>query len=197
MKKAYLFTPTALMLIPIYFMSMLGLSFIKEILLEDLKIIPSVLLNKLKAKIISELNQKDDESLKEGMDMSVARINLNTRQMQYAGANNPIYYTKGEEVLEIKATKQPIGYNSKNMNFENHVIDLEKDAMVYLFSDGFADQFGGPRNKKIGYKKLRELLLLQKNFKLKDQENNIRTFFENWKDSEEQIDDVCLVGMRI
>ena len=69
--------------------------------------------------------------------------------------------------------------------------------MIYLFSDGFADQFGGPKNKKIGYSKLREVLLVSKNQDVLDQKNNVFSFFRNWKDNEEQIDDVCLLGMRI
>lgn len=183
--------------VPGAFMSMLGLSFINEILLKDPLISPANLLRELRTKVVSELSQNEDGDVKEGMDMALVRINMSTLEMQFSGANNPIYYTENEELIELKGTKQPIGFSYNQKDFKNHIVQLKKGEMIYLFSDGFADQFGGPKNKKIGYSKLKEILKVNKNQNIDFQKENIYSFFKTWKGDEEQIDDICLIGMKV
>lgn len=183
--------------VPGAFMSMLGLSFINEILMHQPVIQPADLLNQLRKKVVEELGQSGESQVKEGMDMTVIRLNMNTLEMESAGAQNAVYYTDNGELKEIKGTKQSIGYEEHPIDFENSSIVIGKGEMIYLCSDGYADQFGGVDNKKIGYRKLRELLGVQSRYDVKDQKQHLESFITSWMEYEDQIDDITLLGMRI
>ena len=120
-----------------------------------------------------------------------------TNKLEYAGANNALYIATGNDLNVIKATKQPIGRFESKVAFVNHEVKLNTNDVVYLFSDGIADQFGGPDGKKYKYKRVKELLLQNHNKSHSEQKNNLITEFIRWKGQNEQIDDVCLMGIKI
>ena len=184
--------------IPGAVMSMLGLSLIKEVMNKTISPTPAQLLDNLRKFLIRELSQEGKESsVKEGMDMSIIRIDQENHEILYAGANNPVYLSDGNEVVIYKADKQSISFHEEPKPYTNKKIEYDKGNMIYLFSDGYADQFGGPSNKKIGYKKFRNLLEDISNLEINDQQTKLEDFFKSWQGDEDQIDDVCLIGMKL
>ena len=183
--------------VPGALMSMLGLSFIKEIIGENDNISPAKLLTLLREKVISEFNQNSDSVTKDGMDVSVVKIDLLANQITYSGANNPIYIVSENELTELKATKSPIGYQQDLKPFEDVSLSYKIGSMIYLFSDGYPDQFGGPRGKKIGYQKFRDLLTLNSVYSIEEQKENLNKFLNDWIVEEEQIDDITLIGIKL
>ena len=140
------------------------------------------------------------EDIKDGMDISLCLIDTKTNELEYSGANNPLWILRknDNEIEEIKADKQPIGvYHDANKPFSNHKITLEKGDSIYLFSDGFADQFGGEKGKKLKYKPFKNMLISIRDKSLIDQKNILITEFDKWKGEMEQIDDVCVMGVMI
>ncbi|MCC7332724.1 MAG: tetratricopeptide repeat protein [Flavobacteriales bacterium] len=157
---------------------------------------PAQILNKLNELVEETLRQKDNE-VRDGMDISLCSIDFSNNQLQYAGANNPLYLVRNGEIQITKADKQPIGGTGENKRFTNHTIELQKNDSIYIFSDGFADQFGGLKDKKYGYAQFRKLLLSIQNKPMLEQLNSLDTEFNNWKGETEQLDDVCVIGVRI
>ncbi|MGQ0828854.1 MAG: tetratricopeptide repeat protein [Bacteroidota bacterium] len=184
--------------VPGAFMSMLGISFLNQIIAEDTLYTPAEVLNKLRERILQELRQtgKENEN-KDGMDISLIRLNMKTGELQWAGANNPIYIIQKEELITIKPDKQPIGYFFNMKPFTNHEFKMEKGNRLYLFTDGYADQFGGPEGKKFKYSALRNLLVSIQSFDMSKQKKFLQEAFENWKGKFEQVDDVCLIGVTV
>jgi serine phosphatase RsbU (regulator of sigma subunit) len=135
------------------------------------------------------------------MDIGLCSINKNTNSLKFSGANRPIWIIrKGiHKVEEIKGTKKAIGgsINISIPHFENHEVELKKGDCIYLFSDGYVDQFGGAEGKKIMTKKFKEILLEIQHKTMLEQEHYINYFIENWKKSIEQVDDVLVIGVRI
>lgn len=149
-------------------------------------------LNTFNKKISETLN-----SIKDGMDMSLCLINFEKMELQYAGANNPIYIIN-KELKEFKATKHAIGADSNETKvFVNNVISLQKGDCIYLFTDGYADQFGGPNGKKLKYGKFKEMLTTIQQHPMSDQKILLEKEFNNWKGNLEQVDDVLVIGIRI
>lgn len=204
--------------VPGAFMSMLGISFLNEILSNNKGLLPSEVLDRLRDKVILELGQgANGNDSKDGMDMSLIRINRKTYELCFAGANNPlwlvskrtfkdesifgsVYKLEGVEgkIYEFKADRQPVAYYSGHERpFTNYQIKLEKGDSLYLFSDGYADQFGGEKGKKYKYKTLKNLFLSMYHKPLDTQKRQLEVEFEQWKGSFEQIDDVCIIGVRI
>jgi sigma-B regulation protein RsbU (phosphoserine phosphatase) len=139
-------------------------------------------------------------SIKDGMDMALCAINFDRMELQYAGANNPLYIVRNKKCIEVKADKQAIGADTENAQikvFTNHVIKLEKGDSVYLFTDGYSDQFGGPKGKKFKYKKFQELLIESQDYKMDEQKRILNDQFELWKGELEQVDDILVIGIRI
>lgn len=134
---------------------------------------------------------------KDGMDIALIKIDDDTHELWYSGANNPAWILKGNEVLELKADKQPIGAHANEKEFTSQYVQLNKDDIIYLFSDGYADQFGGPKGKKFKYKQLSELLQANKHKSMQDQHKLLEETLHHWKGSLEQTDDVCVIGIKI
>lgn len=147
--------------------------------------------------LVLETFEKSVTDVKDGMDISLLSINKTTQEIRWSGANNPLWYVVNGELKEIKADKQPIGKSDHRKPFTTHVIPYHSGATFYLFTDGFADQFGGPKGKKMMYKKFQEALYGTLNLKPAEQEINLLTLFNDWKEDLEQVDDVCVVGVRI
>lgn len=188
--------------VPGAFMSMLCTAYLNEINASENILSPAEILDKLREKIVKELKQSGESGeSKDGMDVSMMRLNLRTMEMQWSGANNPLWISKLEEgkpkLIEIKADKQPIGYTINPKPFTNHHISITKGDTIYLFSDGYADQFGGPDGKKFKQKQLQGKLLSIYHEALSIQKEILNTTFEEWRGELDQLDDIAMIGVRI
>jgi tetratricopeptide (TPR) repeat protein len=189
--------------VPGAFMSMLGISFFNEIVVENGITAPSKILNTLRDKIIKALEQKGvDTQQKDGMDLALCVWDKNTNKLSYSGANNPLWIYRKQnndyELIEHKADKQPVGLYSGDLKpFSTTQIDLQEGDTIYTFSDGFADQFGGDKGKKLKTANFKKLLLSVQTETMQQQKETIDNLFEEWKGDLEQIDDVCVIGVRI
>ncbi|MEI6489569.1 MAG: tetratricopeptide repeat protein [Bacteroidota bacterium] len=173
---------------------------------------PAAILDKTE-EIVTENFAKNDLGIKDGMDVSLCSLNLATGEMQWAGANNPLWVvTKKDkelvnenssdsdeyQLLETKADKQPIGRNENHHPFTNNIYQLKKNDTIYLFTDGFADQFGGETGKKkITRKRFKELLISVQHLDMEEQKKAIETYFYGYKKEIEQIDDILIFGVRV
>jgi len=157
---------------------------------------PGEILDKTREIVIKEFEKSVDE-VKDGMDIALCSLQGNT--LHYAGANNPLWLIKrgGQEVIQIKADKQPIGQFERSVNFATHSLEVEKGDTIYLFSDGFADQFGGEKGKKYKTANFKRLLLKIQDKSMAEQQKIIHNTFEKWRGDLEQIDDVCVIGVRV
>jgi len=210
--------------VPGAFMSMLGISLLNEIVGNLGVITPSQILDELRRAIIQALKQKiDNESQKDGMDMSLVSINTNTLECQWAGANNPLYIFRplgnntnlgiadaskiktsdhsNGEFIEIKQDRMPVAIYSQLNPFSNHTFQLSKGDRLFLFSDGFVDQFGGPNQQKFMSKNLKNLIMETGNLPILKQGEFIKNTFQNWVKPNgnciDQIDDVTFIGFEI
>lgn len=185
--------------VPGAFMSILGITSLNEIVNKNDKLKANRVLNKLREKIMKSLHQtgKGGES-KDGMDIAFCILNRKTRVLQYAGANNPLYYIRQNTLNEIKPDKMPIGISGvEEKSFRNHVMKMIKGDMLYIFTDGYPDQFGGPKEKKFKYKPFRNLLLEIHDKNMEKQKEILSSTFFNWKKDYEQVDDILIIGVRI
>ncbi|MDO9186807.1 MAG: tetratricopeptide repeat protein [Bacteroidia bacterium] len=179
-------------------MSMLGISFLNGIVASEHLLNPADILNQLRDKVVNELRQTGEAGgSKDGMDISLCRLNLKTSELQWAGANNALNLIRNGKLEEIKADKQPIGYYPESRPFTNNEIQMQKGDSIYLYSDGYADQFGGPKGKKFKYKQLEDLIVANTQLPMNDQKEILKNHFTEWKGSLEQIDDVCVFGVRV
>jgi serine phosphatase RsbU (regulator of sigma subunit) len=185
--------------VPGAFMSMIGTTLLNNIVNERKNYKPDTILNELRKSIISDLKQGEDSQNKDGMDMSLICIDKETHLLQIACANNPIWIVKQDNsLIEIKADKQPIGYVSSNQkDFTLQSFELEKGDIIYQFTDGFADQFGGAKGKKFKYAQLKEIIIGLKTTPINQQGDILKEVFVNWKNNVEQIDDVLISGIKI
>lgn len=171
----------------------------KAVLEKDLND-PADILNYVNNQLIVALHQTYQESsVKDGMDISLCVMNTKTLEMNYAGANNPIYIIKSDEFLQINADKFPVGafVEEQIQTFTTKNIQLHCNDLIYLFSDGYADQFGGEKGKKFKYKQLKDILEENKQLPMEEQSAILADRFESWKGALEQVDDVLIIGIRI
>jgi tetratricopeptide (TPR) repeat protein len=157
---------------------------------------PSEILDKVRTLVI-ETFEKSDKDVKDGMDIALCKLNTQTNHLEYAGANNSLFVTSKNNLTEIKADKQPVGKYYLTEPFSNNEVQLNKGDTLYIFSDGYADQFGGPKGKKFMYKSFRNLLLSMYDSDINEQHARIEKTFNDWKGDLEQIDDVCVIGVRV
>jgi serine phosphatase RsbU (regulator of sigma subunit) len=185
--------------VPGAFMSLVGISFLNEIVIERNISSPEKILNQLREEIIKALNPEDAiEESKDGMDIVICCYDFDTMQLNFAAANNSLYLIRDEQLLEYKADKFPVGkYQNEQSSFTLQTISLQKNDCIYTFTDGFADQFGGPHGKKYKYKQFKEQLLKNHHLSLEIQKKLIDIEIENWKGSLEQIDDILTIGIKI
>ncbi|MBA2612303.1 MAG: SpoIIE family protein phosphatase [Bacteroidetes bacterium] len=190
--------------VPGGFMTMLGLSFLDEIVeVKGIKT-PSEILNMMRDKIVSTLKQHGNfgES-KDGMDITICCFDKNKKELQYASANNALYIVKaqqeghGQELQIYKADKQPCGFYHVYKPFTNNVIKLEEGDCIYTFSDGFPDQFGGPNFKKYMHRQFKEVLLQNCHLNFTEQKNLLNSSFETWRGKQDQVDDVLVIGVKV
>ncbi|MBI3502186.1 MAG: SpoIIE family protein phosphatase [Bacteroidetes bacterium] len=189
--------------VPGGFMSMLGNAFLNEIVNQRGITQPSEILSELRFNIIRALKQSGKEgATKDGMDIALLSFDDKNNAVEFAGAYNPLLLLRKEngtyKMEEYLADKRPIGYYlGKGLPFTNQKINLHKGDTLYIFSDGYADQFGGPKGKKFKYKQLQEVLLSIQNEPMVKQEEILFDTFKKWKGSLEQIDDMLVIGIRV
>ena len=199
--------------VPGAFMSMLGISFLREIVTKEYITHTGVILRKLRKEIIKTLKQTGESGTqKDGMDMAIISIDHETNILQYSGANNPLYiinpnrkewpqeaipFDKNLWAAEIKPNKMPIAIYEKMGNFTTHELQLQDGDKIYMFSDGYADQFGGEKGKKFKYKHFKHLLLENSEKQMAKQKEILSQVFDEWKGNAEQVDDVVVVGIKI
>ena len=186
--------------VPGALMSMLGISLLNDILNDNHGISPGDLLTQLRARIIIELNQSEDEQAsKDGMDISLIKLDLQNGQADWAGANNPLWIVRkdDDDIEEIKPNKEPISYYTEMNEFVNNSIQLNKGDSFYLFSDGYPDQFGGLKGKKLKYKAFKNLIVKNAFEEMEMQKQLLSAFFQNWKGDFDQIDDICVFGVKV
>jgi tetratricopeptide (TPR) repeat protein len=188
--------------VPGAFMSMIGNVFLNEIVNERGITQPATILNELREMIIKSLKQTGAEGEnKDGMDISLVALSADGKKLQFAGANNPLWHYRREKeswkLSEIKGDKQPIGfYRGNPLPFTNHEVEMQAGDSFYLFSDGFADQFGGDKGKKFKYKPFQQLLQGLQDFPMDNQLSALLSSFNAWKRHYEQVDDLLIIGIR-
>jgi serine phosphatase RsbU (regulator of sigma subunit) len=160
---------------------------------------PGKILDKVRQLVI-ETFEKSQTIVKDGMDISLVSIhyvNENEVRVQWAGANNPLWYIQNGETKEIAAHKQPIGKTEDPTPFPTHRLTLHKGDLLFLFTDGYADQFGGPKGKKFKYRQMLDLFKSAEHFEMQQMKETAEKAFEEWKGNLEQVDDVCIIGIRL
>lgn len=200
--------------VPGAFMSMLGSAFLNEIVNKEYITHPGVILRRLRKEVIRSLHQIGESGEpKDGMDLAICVIDYENMKLQFAGANNPLYLVRkkdavspgqfkyvesnGQILYEIRGDRMPVSLHYSMNNFTVHEIDFIRGDMIYLFSDGYADQFGGPLGKKLSYKYFRNILLSNSVEDLDVQKERLEARFDDWKGDNNQIDDIMVVGIRL
>jgi serine phosphatase RsbU (regulator of sigma subunit)/HAMP domain-containing protein len=184
--------------VPGAFMSIVGYNHLNQSLKED-KNTAASLLDGLNQGVSKTLHlASEGYTVKDGMDIALCNIDLKKKKMQYAGAYNPLYIIRDHKLSEMKADKFPIGtYLEDARNYTNNEIDIQSGDTFYIFTDGYADQFGGPNGKKFMYKQFRNLLLKIQPYPLSEQKELIENALDEWKGNLNQIDDILVIGFRI
>jgi serine phosphatase RsbU (regulator of sigma subunit) len=185
--------------VPGGFMSVMGAAFLSEVINEKKCTSPEEILDVLRLKVIRALKNTgdDNKSVKDGMDIAMATFGAD-RLMKFACANNPIWVVRNGQVIEFPADKFPVGLHTEKIEpFTLREFQLQKDDLVYLFTDGFADQFGGIGGKKFKYKQLKELFASISDFPAAQQHVKVAQAFDNWKGELGQVDDVLVIGIKI
>ena len=201
--------------VPGGFMSMVGHSGMNSAVNEYNLRKPSDILEQLSAYVIESFNDEEGEgAIKDGMDASLCSIDLENNIVEFSGANNPLYIVRKnnnavideknntlnlkhlENLYEIKGNRRPIGPSEQSKPFINHSIKLEKGDCIYFFTDGYPDQFGGPKGKKFMYKSFKRLLISIAKEPIEEQRRLLDERFEEWRSDHEQVDDICVIGIK-
>lgn len=183
--------------VPGAFMSMLGITLLNEIVNNRHILMPDRIIEELRTGVINSLKQAEDmESVKDGMDMSVCVVDFSEDMLLWAGANSPLYLVRGEELTHYRGDKMPVAIHYRMHPFSLHRIPLQKGDAFYIFSDGFADQFGGADQKKFMSHQLKEKLVRMAGIPMLTQAEKLNEIFEQWRGDAPQVDDVTLIGIR-
>jgi len=184
--------------IPASLLSVLGISALNEIILKYKNLKPNEILNHLRAKIIVALSQSElSETQKDGMDISLLIFDKNTNTIKFSGAYNPFVVVRNNEIYTIDGDRMPIGIFELQQEFTCKTFQVESGDVIYMFTDGYVDQFGGDNNKKLKRNKFKEQLILAVELPLQVQKERLSLFFSKWKGEYEQVDDVLIVGIKI
>jgi tetratricopeptide (TPR) repeat protein len=164
---------------------------------------PGKILDKTR-ELVLETFSRSDTDVQDGMDISLISIQKRESQnskgeiiVRWSGANNPLWYLQGGVMKDIAPNKQSIGKTERPLPFTTHTVELRKGDILYLFTDGYADQFGGPKGKKFKYKSLKELLYRANDLPMKEQKEVLYNTLSTWKGELEQVDDICVIGVRV
>ena len=185
--------------VPGAFLTMMGSTLLNKII-KDFDITkPAEILQKLDSNVRESLHQNNSDATKDGMDIAICKINTYTKNIEFAGAGRPLYLVRNNELLEFKPSFHSIGYfhEGSKKEFENHSLKTEKGDMLYLFSDGYADQFGGELKQKFMTKRLKELLKNISALPVENQKLMIDEAYQSWKGQNKQIDDILVIGIKM
>ena len=185
--------------VPGAFMSIIGFELFRNITHSRGVDDPSQILNILNQEFEQIFRDVENYTFKDGMDIAFCVIDKQSRILEFSGAVNPIYLIRDNKVTEIRGSRFSVGLDDNYDNeqtFENKQIVLQEDDMFYIFSDGYADQFGGTEGKKLKVGKFRELIVSLQNYPLDEQKQQLNEFLDNWKGNGPQIDDILVIGRR-
>ncbi len=185
--------------VPGAFMSLVGANGLNSAVKEHSISKPSEILDYLNTYVSESLNKSaEDSTIRDGMDMTLCAVDYDKMELQFAGANNPLYLIRDNEVHITKADKFAIAsFKPNEKNYTNHTIKLQKGDVIYVFSDGYADQFGGVKGKKFMYKNFRKLLLEIHQQPMEEQEKILHKEMKNWQGEVEQVDDILVIGLKV
>ena len=184
--------------VPGAFMSVLGITLLNEIIRVEREFNPEVILTTLRDRIVKLFDKTEGNYIhKDGMDVTISIINTKDNTLEFAGANNKIYIISGDEFHEIAGDKMPVGFSYSYAPFTAKSFQCNKGDSIYMFSDGYRDQFGGPNSKRFQSKRFKAVLKEHNVKKMTDIETAIHSNYEKWKGYNEQVDDVLVMGFRI
>lgn len=185
--------------VPGAFMSLIGLEFFRQIVVEKEILRPASILEEMNRYFDIVFANMDELSLKDGIDLGFCAYDSKSKVLEYAGAFNPLYVIRNNEVIEIKGDRIIVGpdYGIRRGPFTNRTIQLEENDVIYMFSDGYADQFGGPEGKKYKYRRFRHLLMSIHHLPMEEQHKRLEENIRDWMgDRNDQIDDLMVIGIR-
>ncbi|MBK7181556.1 MAG: serine/threonine-protein phosphatase [Bacteroidetes bacterium] len=185
--------------VPGALMSMMAVSKLNESIIEKNLIAPNDILDNVRKGIIASLNPEgSEEESKDGMDCVLCAFDFEEMKLDFAAANNPLWLIRDGAVIEFKPDKMPVGKSPKeNEPYTLQSIQLQKGDTIYIFTDGYADQFGGEKGKKFKYKQLQDLLLKNCSKSMEEQKQLLSTTIEKWMGNLEQVDDILVIGIKI
>jgi serine phosphatase RsbU (regulator of sigma subunit) len=184
--------------VPGAFMSLLCNNALNRAILEAGANTPGEILTKARTILLAEF-ARSQMNLNDGMDVSICAWNADSKQLTWAGANNPLWIQKRHsgEIIELKGDKQPVGNHHDYKDFTTHQVEITSGDRIFLFSDGIPDQFGGPNGKKFKSKQLKEVILNSGNEDIVQQVRTINKKINHWKGDLSQVDDICLLAIEI
>jgi serine phosphatase RsbU (regulator of sigma subunit) len=188
--------------IPGAFMSVLGISLLNQIVIEEKNTNVSFILQRLNHKIkkafsYSSEYHEDEKQLYDGMDIAMCCIDSDLQQLTYSGAFRPLFHITENNLIAVSGSRYPIGglYLENERKYESKTMSYRKGDKLYLFTDGFADQFGGDQNKKLMIRNFKNILLQTANLPMDKQKTELEKIFHHWKKEEEQTDDILIIGL--
>lgn len=185
--------------VPGAFLSILGITFLNQVVDRNESCKADFVLNSLREYIMKALRQTGGiKEQKDGIDMALCIVDCKKNLLQFAGAFNPMYIIKNEsQLIEIPGDKMPIGVSAEEeTSFKNHEVELDEGDMIYLFTDGYADQFGGEKGKKFKFRPFRNLFLNISEFSVEKQKEALQKSHEDWRGKRNQLDDISVFGFR-
>jgi len=186
--------------VPGAFMSIIGITYLNDVINEDSNLSPAEILFNLRKRIVSVFKQapEDEDAPKDGLDISLISIDFDNKTLEFAGAYNPLYIIRGRELLSYKGDRMPISIHEKeNETFTNHTIQLKPNDSLYMFTDGYIDQFGWRSGKKFKHNQFKELLLEINEIPIEAQKVVLLNTIKNWMGDLEQVDDILVMGMKV
>jgi len=178
--------------VPGAFMSLLSIGSLSEAINENNITEPNEVFEYVRKRLIESM-----EGQRDGFDGVLLCIDSVKNKIVYASAHNGPVLVRDGTIKELEADKMPVGMGVRDEPFKKYSIDVQKNDILYLYTDGYADQFGGPKKKKFKYKQLNEVLLSNCHKPMQEQKELLRSTFENWRGELEQVDDVCVIGMKL
>ena len=184
--------------VPGAFLSLLGIEFLRQIVVEKEILRPATVLNEMNRYFDMVFGGLDELALKDGIDLALCAYDYENRILEYAGAFNPLYIVRDHEIIEVRGDRIIVGpdYGLPRGSFTNNSLSIEENDMLYLFTDGYADQFGGPEGKKFKYRRFRHLLMSIHELSMGDQHRRLEDNIREWMGEEDQIDDQMVIGIR-
>jgi len=185
--------------VPGAFMSIIAITMLNQAIQKDKLINPSDILSSVNRNIKKALKQNNEQNVsRDGLDIALCVVDFKNKVLEYSGANRPLYFYRDGVFNEYKATKAAIaGFTTDEQRFVTETISFQRGDRFYIFSDGFTDQFGGPKEKKVTSKRFKEFLNSIQGSDMQVQEKRIEEFFANWKGEAEQTDDVLIIGIQL